>query len=279
MILRRAITALSGRLRDQIGPAAFMRKYPGYVTNFHDNLVGVVEPSMFESDLRRGDGAELDWKSGRPPKFQAAYSSCALVINSFAPWKGSVENLSLAGTFGFEEISFEAKCPTGLQTRRAPNLDVLARSEDRIVAVESKCTEFLRPKPAKFSEQYDPAVRRLSEPQWRSIYREVRTNPFAYRYLDVAQIVKHYLGLRNTFPGQAVKLCYLFWEPLNSNEFEAFEHHRVEISYVQSLAEGSSVDLVAISYSELWQEWDHLNGPDWLPGHLSALRSRYELAI
>ena len=51
--------------------------------------------------------------------------------------------LTLAGLSGFTEtLAFEAKCPNGV-SRIPPHLDVLLERGDEIVAVESKCTEYL----------------------------------------------------------------------------------------------------------------------------------------
>jgi hypothetical protein len=277
--LPRAITALTARLRERIGAGAFMPDRAEYVSDLRDNLVPGVVPELFEAELRQGDGAELDGKNGKPPKFKAAFSSSALGVNAFAPWKRSPETLWLSGVRGFENIAFEKKCPNGLKTNRPPNLDVFARAGDHVVAVESKCTEFLRGKVAKFAAQYEQAVANLFEPQWTAIYRDLVADPRAYRWLDAAQLVKHYLGLRHSHGRDRVRLLYLFWEPANADDLEVFGAHREEIRSFASTVEGSAVEFKAMSYPDLWREWDRLPGPDWLPGHLSNLRARYETEI
>ncbi|HEY5331717.1 MAG TPA: hypothetical protein VIJ79_17695 [Acidobacteriaceae bacterium] len=90
----------------------------GYVKTTAENLVEGVYPEDFEADLREGDGNELE------SKFRAAYSSSALAINTFAPFKTKPADLRLPSGSGFTELRFERKCPHGLVGRRPPNLDV-----------------------------------------------------------------------------------------------------------------------------------------------------------
>jgi hypothetical protein len=54
----------------------------GYVQTVEQNLVGGVRLLDFESDLRQGDGNELE------TKFRAVHSSAALAVNTFAPFIG-----------------------------------------------------------------------------------------------------------------------------------------------------------------------------------------------
>ncbi len=210
-VLSKAVGGLIEGLRRQVGDGAFMDGRADYVVERRDNLVPGVEPGMFEADLRQGKGGELEEKGNRPPKFHAAHSSAALAVNAFAPWTKEPDSLVLAGIRGFEEIRFEQPCDHGLDGRAPPTLDVLATGSRSVVAIESKCTEMLRPKTAGFSPRYDALADRLCEPRWRDVYSALQDNVALYRHLDAAQLVKHYLGLRNTFPGRNVILLYLFW--------------------------------------------------------------------
>ena len=109
-VLSKAVGGLTEGLRRQVGDGAFMDGRADYVADFRDNLVPGVQPGMFEADLRRGKGGELEGRPGRPPKFHAAHSSAALAVNAFAPWTKEPRSLVLAGVPGFEEIRFEAPC-------------------------------------------------------------------------------------------------------------------------------------------------------------------------
>src|SRR5438874_8614789 len=89
-------------------------------------------------DLSGGAGRELDGK------LCAAHSSAALAANTFGPWRTGPQTLSLVGVTGFRSIRFEATCPTG-PGGAPPRLDLFAEGE-AIVAVESKCTEWMERK-------------------------------------------------------------------------------------------------------------------------------------
>ena len=135
-ILESSVRALAEALQDSNPKAA--PDDAGYVATIEHNLLPAVRLDQFEDDLRAGDGNELE------TKFRAAHSSSALCVNAFAPFKDRPGDLVLAGIGGFHELGFERKCPTGLRGRRSPNLDFLAEGSGHVVAVESKCTEYLR---------------------------------------------------------------------------------------------------------------------------------------
>lgn len=239
----------------------------GYVSRFEHNLVPGVKTRDFERDLRQGSGNELE------EHFLAVHSSSALAVNTFAIWKDKPQDLVLLGLKGFKRIYFEKKCPTGLG-RTPPNLDILAESETTIVGIESKLLEPLSKKRPKFSSSYNQATLHYIEEEWGRLLEDKRKGKS--QYLDVAQLVKHYLGLRNQYHDRAVFLLYLFWEPINWQESDVFVRHREEISAFSEQVKGSLVTFVAQSYLDLWIEWE--NYPI-LTRHLTNLRKRYLIEI
>lgn len=273
------IGTFGSRLRTILGAEAFLPDRDDYVRDWRQNLLPGVEPSLFESELRAGSGSELDWKGDKPPNFAAAISSAALAVNTFAPFKRSLEDLRIAGFEGFEQLAFERKCPTGLAKATPPNLDVLLSSSTDIVAIESKCTEFLTAKPAKFSKRYDQLIETLFEPGPLALYEDLKANPKRFSMLDAAQLIKHYLGLRNSFPEVGVTLLYLFWEPQNAADVEAYRRHRHELNEFASNFEKSEICFAAISYPELWTAWKDAGPPDWLRRHIAHLEERYLFEI
>jgi len=70
------------------------------------NLIEGVRLQDFERDLRQGDGNEL------AGKFRAAHSSCALAVNTFAPFKAHAAGLRLPGGADFAPPSFEGSVHT-----------------------------------------------------------------------------------------------------------------------------------------------------------------------
>jgi hypothetical protein len=246
----------------------------GYVTNASQNLIEGVRLADFEADLRQGDGNEMEGK------FRAAHSSSALAVNNFARFKANAAALRLPGGSGFTELSFERKCPHGLLGRRSPNLDVVAIGPNDLIAIESKCLEPLTAHKAKFAPAYEAEIRdERRETAWFHQMQLIVSEPNSYRWLDVAQLVKHAFGLAYTFKNMPVTLLYLYWEPSNPGIYSIFAEHRDEISRFAASIKGAGPNFIALSYPELWKLWDSESGPEWLPVHVSRLRARYLVAV
>jgi hypothetical protein len=236
----------------------------GYLRNYEQNLIADLPLDAIVEDLAEGAGQELD------SKLRAAHSSTALVVNTFGPWRSNPRTLHLHGVSGFLSMSFEAKCPTGL-SGTPPHLDLLAIG-DLPVAVESKCTEWMKPTRSKFVPAYDNLRVSHGRSPWFAQIERLRQEPDRYKYLDAAQLVKHALGLRTRFGTSAVLLLYLFWEPRNSQDWPECRAHRDEADDLARRVAQSNIRLIPVSYRELWEEWER-SGP---PAHLSLLRLRYD---
>lgn len=278
-LLSRSQRALAVPLKANLREVDFRHSHPHYVKTIELNLVPGVMPSMFEKDLGQGSGSELLGSDKGPPKFCAAYSSAALAVNCFARWKHQPRTLDLVGRTGFAAIEFEAKCPNGLPRAMPPNLDLVARSPRAVVAIESKCTEYLGRKTARFSARYESLIDDHRDGGWATAYRALKGNPKSFRFLDAAQLVKHYLGLRHTFKTGRLTLLYLYWEPQNPEDDETFKTHRDEIVAFAALVAGSSIEFRHRSYSQLWDAWSARKEPSWLAGHVRNLKQRYEVPI
>jgi len=246
----------------------------GYVTTPEENLLPGVLLGQFVADLEQGDGNELD------SKFLAAQSSSALAVNCFAPFKDEIIDLSLLGTNGFEAFQFEKKCPTGLRSGNAPNLDIVAEGKAHVVAIESKCTEYFGTKPAKFAPAYAAQIQdERRQSAWFGEMLQLDAGAVSYRFLDAAQLIKHAYGVARCFKGKSVTLVYLYWEPENATEFPEFEAHREEISRFGESVAGAFPRFEALSYAELWSSWETSQCPPWLSDHIQALRARYLVTI
>jgi len=244
----------------------------GYVSTPQENLLPKINLVDFETDYQQGSGNELD------NKFLAIHSSSALVANSFAPWRKMPSELFLCGKSGFKEISFEKKCPTGLRGT-PPNLDLFVKGEGVIIGVESKLSEYLIQKPPKFSSSYNRDNLRHIEDKWWKVLEDKKYESKP-QHLDVAQLIKHYLGLcnRKDIDKHRAILLYLFWEPANWNEFDVFITHRREIEEFAEQVDGTSIKFIAQSYPELWTEWENQIELKYRE-HLVNLRHRYVVTI
>lgn len=270
MIRTRALRALRN---------AFLRTRPeiglddrGYVHRFSENLLPGVRAKDFETDLRSGDGNELQGK------FRAVHSSSALAVNAFAPFRTRLPELVLPGSGPFSGLEFERKCPNGLRGK-SPNLDLLLEGPEEVVGIESKLAEPMTATRAKFSPQYRKRLRdRLGSSAWFQEMCRLEEDPNRYGFLDAAQLVKHAFGLIYTFPDRNVKLLYLFWEPRNSRDHPFFSEHRRQVAEFAKSVQDSGPAFDAMSHGELWRHWSAATSP-WLSAHIGNLQARYEIHL
>ncbi len=241
----------------------------GYAASAELNLIPGVRFGDIQADFLQGTGNELEGK------FRAAHSSSALAANTFGPWRINPQSLHLLGETGFEILQFEKQCPTGLGGF-PPNLDLLVASPDVVIGVESKFLEFLSPKVPKFTDSYTRENLPQMEECWAEWMEELKAGP--KQYLDAAQLVRHYLGLRNQpeYEGKKRILLYIFWEPSNWQEFPEYRQHREELAVFQDKVKNSDIPFVWMSYPELWNQWETQGQ---CPDQVREIRSRYRMAI
>ena len=261
-----AVAALEDALAGAGGRAALGPD--GYAVTIEANLLHPLSPET-HAEFAAGAGRELD-RSMRAP-----HSSAALAVNAFEPWRARSEHLELAGIRSFETIAFEKQLATGLRGT-PPHLDLVAEARDAVVAVESKCLEYLTPKVPHFR----PSYRTLENPYGRrSWFRYVAEEATRAQHLDVAQLVKHWLGLCRAYPDRQVTLLYLYWEPENWQQTPECCRHRREIRDFADRVAGDAVRFSALSYPELWTHWDQRSAAPWVTEHVTRLRRRYVVAI
>ncbi len=265
----------------------------GYFPTPNDNLIlPSIEANVKKSYLQ-GDGHE--WYG----KFQASYSSAALVANHFGPFikpsettRDLVLPLRDKNLSDFTEVALEKKLHIPLKGND-PNLDALLENNDNIIAVESKCIETLNKHRYKLSDSYLTFIKReLQKPEhmrydkvWNELIQEKESNLSSFIHLDVAQLVKHYIGIQCCFNNSTKEtiLLYLFWEPLNHKEIDVFCSHRNEISeFIKFVEKSSTVKFIPLSYLELWDNWGKSlnssvmqNNQDFWIDFLFKLKKRY----
>lgn len=259
----------------------------GRVGNPTDNLLHGIPFKEFIASFKKGAGNELgSVRNGvsMPGKFCSAYSSSALAVNHFAPFK-STRTLPILGKHRrLRLVDFEVDFPTGL-SGTAPHLDALFVSEIERVAIESKCLEYLRIKTPKALEKTSKRLKdkylngvkdARRQSAWFAELRELAAEPTRYRQLDAAQLLKHALGLLNSPTDVPTSLVYLFWEPLDAALSPVFASHREEIGKFGSRVRDAGVQFEALSYPELWEQWRD-SGDPFLIQHVIALRRRYAI--
>jgi hypothetical protein len=280
--LRRAASAL---YRRRVRPAlktALVDVKPGarlddddYVVDVADNLLPGLRVADIKKEFKAGAGGELKGK------MRAPWSSSALAVNSFLPWRTSRKAVGLLGLGPLSPtFTFEAKCPNKV-SGTPPHLDVLFETDTAVVAVESKCTEFVQGSAHKAVSARYLALEARRDPRASSRWFAVLSQTAAFPLLDSYQLVKHFLGLRNTYPDRALTLVYLYWEPPNADREPVFLAHRDEVARFAALVAGDETcRFVHASYAELWREWaGRRDDSQWLARHLELLARRYLVAI
>ena len=252
----------------------------GYTERFDDAVLSEFsEPvkAAIRADLSGKGGSELVVRDKAAPKFHAAHSSACLAANVFGPWLVTEQAVPLGPDSFCGETHLEVECPTGLRGT-PPTLDCLVAGQ-HVLAVESKCTETFAAHEAAFRGAYDEVVASLAHPTWRAEYMRLVEDPRRYRFLDAAQLIKHYLGLRRRFTDRPVTLAYLYWEPSNAPDIAACLVHAAELAEFAGRVADPRVRFVGMSYSTLWKDWEQTDRPAWLRDHVTALRHRYEVNI
>lgn len=261
----------------------------GYLPTAKDNLLDGISLELVAEDFGSSAGQEMyvkDSNSGKRPKMAALHSSSALAVNTFGQWRADAASLSLAKRTGFHGLRFEAKFPI-LARGTPPHLDLLAVSENAVMAVESKFTEYLSRHSAHFAESYDAFWAGRDGGPWREEMKRLKVHAAAYVHLDAAQLIKHYMGLRRqmeraadpAWRGGNVTLLYVYWEPENADQIFEFCAHRKEVDEFSARVAGDDIKFIALRYLDLLSQWSAFQYPDWLPSHLQRLKQRYAFSI
>ena len=236
-----------------------------YATSWKENLMAGLPLLEIEQDLGSGAGRELDGK------LCAAHSSAALAVNTFGPWRNAPGSLTIGGITGFQSVRFEATCPIW-SDRTPPHLDFLAEG-DVIVGVESKCTEWMKPKPAVFSASYDKLRPKDEHSNWAPWFEQMQRLRGHSQFFDAAQVIKHAFGMLSCYGTRDVRLVYVYWEPRNAGDWPQCRQHREQADDLAARVSQSTVQLIPMSYRELWDEWKNS------ARHLHYLRNRYDLEV
>jgi hypothetical protein len=208
-------------------------------------------------------------------RLRSPHSATALAVNSFLRWQGATDQLPLAGWTGFDAVQFEVRCPTGLRGT-PPHLDLLALRGEAAIAVTVRCIEYLSRRKTAVAASYDQLLATTPglEP-WRRQLERLRTEPQRFRHVDSGALIKFALALGRTFPERPTTLLYLYWEPLDADQFEEFGRHREEATELADAVRDARVTFAAQSFAAMWRDWAARTDPSWLAAHVDRLRARY----
>lgn len=258
----------------------------GYVGHPTDNLINSIDNWIeIKNELELGQGNELKPDKNGVIKFNAIHSSAALCVNNFSFFKKHINSIEFFGHSKFYDSIFEKKISTGIST---PNLDFYLESNDVIIGIESKFTEFFSKKLPNHKDNLSKYVNRKKleylESEFQNLIVQYRnsTHPL---HLDVAQLLKHSMALLNYNKSRknyinldsTLKpvLVYIFWEPKNANEYSIFETHRKEIEVFSNEIK-DFIDFKSISYPEFW---DSLISNEEYASYLYQIKERYDFKL
>ena len=258
----------------------FDTNYPDYVSSPMMNVMNGVQKEDFWNDLSKGAGSELTGEGSSPAKFCALISSSALAVNTFAPFRHHPQNLVMEKQSGFHSAAFEMPFPTGLKGT-PPHLDFYIENDNTVIGIESKFTEILSTKEAKFRNVYEAKINKSADQYWQNVYSKVINNPHDFQYLDVAQLVKHYLGLNEAKikTGKNYLLMYVYWQPLNASDIELYNIHGEEIAKLKEIVNESDIPFVAYDYLTFWRKMKTECKWEGIENHINLLFGRYGFDI
>lgn len=242
----------------------------GYCLAAEDNLIEAVPPDLWraaKADLEGGRGDELGGK------FRAAYSSSALVVNTFVPMLTGVDIPSVGFIAGTPRLEQERSGgPGGFK----PTLDVVLEGGDIDLFVESKCREYLAAGEAAFSIAWPrQAAERLSAAAAR-IYGDLYAGVQSYDPVDAPQLLKDLLAADKAARDRRrhVVLLYAYWEPNDADRHAIFKKHRAQAEALLAPLSSDRVTALRLSYQELWAHWEKKG-----QRHIEQLRQRYGVAL
>lgn len=250
----------------------------GYVKSNQDNLIDNFDNWLeIKKELEEGQGNELKPDKYGIVKFNAVHSSSALCVNNFAPFKQHKDNISFLNYTGFTEASFEKKLPTGISV---PNLDFYLESDNVVIGFESKFIEALSDKLPnkgnnliKYQNKKELNYLPNNFPEIIQYYIDCENHLF----LDVAQLIKHSIGLIKKGHAAAVKpiLVYLYWQPNNWKDYDVYHKHLDEIRDFREKIERHLL-FIPISYIEFWKLYEN---DKTFGKHIDKVKVRYNISF
>jgi hypothetical protein len=257
---------LKKKLYDKIIISTKIPSKNGYVETYRHNLLNGINEKYFVNDIKNGSGNELN------KKFRALWSSSALVVNNFVPFVENIENISFNNSI-FKNAGFERKFSTGLGGT-PPNIDFFIENNNLLIGFESKYSEILNKTISEFKDKYF-FIKYLNDNFLKLMKKYNKTNG----YLHTAQLLKHSIGLINykIKTGKEVMLYYIYWTPLNWNNFYEYNNHESELKiFSEELNATNQIKFLSMKYADLWQIYENDN---ILKDYIRMLKTRYELIL
>ena len=246
--------------------------------NWTNNLLSAIEPEQVEAAY----SGDPDWQKD----LADPHSSAALTSNLFLAWKGNLGDLVVCDLTEIKKLELEVSLPTGAGEPPA-FFDGVAITRENAIGIEVKCLEYLADPPEKYRESYRASIEEIcrvygkSETGWLGVANHIKAGTSGYRVLFAAQLIKQAIGLLYNNPNGNHWLTYLYWEPLDWQQYRFFDDHRSELSHLKGITAGDRVQFRFMSIHALLQHWRKIfeGAPVWIDRHLRELTQRYDVSL
>lgn len=246
-----------------VGGTKSNRGEKNYVQDLSLNIFNNKLSEETQKCFDEGDGGETKETTTRLAKMKALHSSSALPVNVFQYWQHKdvapilyACRLSNNKTFNLNKnlpnkVKFEQQFEISKDKKLfpfKPNLDVVIENNNKVYAIESKFTEPYKKKQKGLSERYT-----LDDSFWKGIphlqelANEISPDNKRFKYLDVAQLIKHILGLKKINKKDGFYLLYIWYDVIGNDGSE----HRKEIEKFAVIAKKDNIKFRHISYQEV----------------------------
>jgi len=230
----------------------------GAKTRVYDLDDNLFEPLMPEArrEFEAGDGGELGTES-KDGNMYATHSSSALCCNVFHYWRrigqfGPVAQACRVPSTGIRHLRFEAKHRIADRFDRSPNLDVEigygGSSGLRASAIECKFGEPFGRDHQGLKAAYLEETRLWEDlPALRELAVEISPDDRRFEYLHAAQLLKHILGLKNSYGKEGFRLLYLWYAVPGSQG----ARHAQEIEEFAAYAVRDGIQFQSLTYQQV----------------------------
>jgi hypothetical protein len=230
----------------------------GAKTRVYDLDDNLFEPLMPEArqEFEAGDGGELKADSGDGNMY-AVHSSSALCCNVFHYWRrigqfNLVAQACRLPSTGIQHLRFEVKRPIADGFDRAPNLDVEIGYEGssrlRASAFECKFGEpFGREHPGLKKAYLDETHLWQDLPVCQELAIKISPDDRRFKHLHAAQLLKHILGLKNSYGKEGFRLLYLWYAVPGSQGVQ----HAQEIEEFAEYAVRDGIQFQSSTYQQV----------------------------
>jgi hypothetical protein len=229
----------------------------GYVTTVDENLLEPLSPEA-RHQFNNADGNELTSKGANPPKMHALHSSSALAANVFHYWRNR-DKAALAHAMeipspNIDTLEFEKLSPICTPVERTlfprdPNIDIVlsySTGPAKEIGIESKFREAYGVHEG-LREAYFRVHRLWTGIQHCRALAERFRQPKKAVGLNIPQLLKHLLGLKNRSPIGKFWLVYLWYAAPTSDQGEHFQ----QLAMFKATLAADNIRFHFMTYQEL----------------------------